>query len=113
MMPNRNTRLPWIGTANAQRMIARISAVSPRPSTRYGATLPSIRPSGSTGVTISCSMVPFSRSRTTEPAAQKERDQLHQDRDQAGDNVVRGPALGVEQDDRLRRQRHAAARVAA
>ena len=71
MMPNRKIRLPWIGTSKHHRMRSRISEVSPSPRNRYGATLPSISPSGCEGVTISCSIVPRSRSRTIEPDARK------------------------------------------
>jgi hypothetical protein len=38
--------------------------ISAMPTSKYGATLPSMRPTGSTGVTRSCSRVPCSRSLT-------------------------------------------------
>ena len=61
-------RSPRIGTPNHQCPTASTSIVLKNPSATYGISLPTINSHGRMGVTISCSIVPRSRSRTTEEA---------------------------------------------
>src|SRR5258708_962148 len=54
--------LPRMGTPKPKRMARSTIVISASPTTRYGASLPSMRPRGSIGVTGSCASVPFARS---------------------------------------------------
>ena len=62
---SRSIREPFIGTSNQNTPAAVTSAISANPKIAKGIVYPSISSAGLIGVTISCSMVPASLSRTT------------------------------------------------
>jgi len=63
--PKRSQTLPRMGTLNSQTDTPVTSRTSPIPMIRKGMSFPAMSSSGRMGVTLSCSMVPISFSRTT------------------------------------------------
>ena len=94
-----------MGTPKPKRITSRISAISTRPTNEVRAEL----------AEHEAERIDRRDQQLLERAAlalAHDRDRgehdghdLQQHRDEAGDDVVRGPAVGVEQDDRLRRER--------
>jgi hypothetical protein len=63
-MPNNSTTLPVSGTSNTNRPSSKTVVIWTSPTPTYGASFPSISSVLVIGVTMSCSSVPRSRSRT-------------------------------------------------
>ena len=71
-------------------------------STRYGSSLPSTTATGEAGVTMSCSSVPRSRSRTMANAASSVPEKVRRIATRPGDQQVRAARVRIEEKERMR-----------